>query len=373
MKCHDVREALSAHRASGTTLTERALVEAHLRQCVECLQAEARLQQAAVARGVVPRALLDSLALHRALLTVAITVTGRVSAAVMRATGRGIGHFAYVGRRLRALLTGAVTLTGRASVSVMWATGHGIGQFVAWIVRLRGLLVIRFRSCMRAVSIVTEAIIGCAERSALLLRSFPASLLGPSVRGVGVVLGLAFVLHGLQWTGARQHVQSAPPSGPGLERTQVVSFPPLPPVIPSVEATSAAPTTPWIDEPRQSLPRSVASLPQRASTRGAARESPGPTPPVAHRGALVTHVVGRLAARERAVSEGEFTALLARVGGTELDRQPGVTSTTIEVAVPQDRYDDFTRGLTRLGTWQLEAARSPLPDPVHMTILLVSK
>jgi hypothetical protein len=40
----------------------------------------------------------------------------------------------------------------------------------------------------------------------------------------------------------------------------------------------------------------------------------------------------------------------------------------VEVVVPQDRYDDFALGLSRLGTWHLEAVRSPLPDAVHMTI-----
>lgn len=36
--------------------------------------------------------------------------------------------------------------------------------------------------------------------------------------------------------------------------------------------------------------------------------------------------------------------------------------------VPQSRYNEFVDGLACIGSWQLEAARFPLPDAVHMTI-----
>jgi hypothetical protein len=84
--------------------------------------------------------------------------------------------------------------------------------------------------------------------------------------------------------------------------------------------------------------------------------------------ASATHVVGRLAARDRTAAERDFTVLLEGVGGTELGRHHRVTFTAVAVVVPQSRYDEFARGLARLGSWQLEAARSPLPDAVHMTI-----
>jgi len=60
--------------------------------------------------------------------------------------------------------------------------------------------------------------------------------------------------------------------------------------------------------------------------------------------------------------------LLADVGGTELGRTYRVGFTAVEVAVPQFRYNEFTDGLGRIGSWRLEAARFPLPDAVHMTI-----
>ena len=38
------------------------------------------------------------------------------------------------------------------------------------------------------------------------------------------------------------------------------------------------------------------------------------------------------------------------------------------VGGPILRYNEFGDGLARIGSWQLEAARFPLPDAVHMTI-----
>jgi hypothetical protein len=84
--------------------------------------------------------------------------------------------------------------------------------------------------------------------------------------------------------------------------------------------------------------------------------------------APASSVVGRLSARSRAVAESDLTALLVGVNGVEIGRQRHPTFVAVRVVVAHSRYDDFTRGLTRIGAWQLEAARSPLPDTVHMTI-----
>ena len=82
------------------------------------------------------------------------------------------------------------------------------------------------------------------------------------------------------------------------------------------------------------------------------------------------HVVGRLSAKNAGAAQRDFIALLADVGGAELGRSHGVRFTAIEVTVPQSRYNEFADGLARIGSWRLEAARFPLPDAVHMTILV---
>jgi hypothetical protein len=148
-----------------------------------------------------------------------------------------------------------------------------------------------------------------------------------------------------------------------------VSFLPRPPVAPSVEPNVAAPAAPRIDGPRQSPSKAPAFPSQRLPVR----EAPALPAPVPERVAPVTDVVGRLAAKDRTAVERDFTALLAGVGGSELGRQHRGAFTAVEVVVPQSRYNDFARGLTRLGSWQLEAARSPLPDAVHMTIRVSEK
>lgn len=463
MKCHDAREGFSALRGGGTSLTEWALVEAHLRQCAECRQEEARLQQVIAPRRVTqPRALLDSLgkamevtrtrvtrsatlmvrlrplptpalkpaprAIARviqaaglgvghstdliarlcavlaatlgliarasarvipaigcgisesldliarlgAVLAAALTLTARASADVIPAIGRGIGHSADLIARLRAVLAAALTLTARASAAVIRTIGRDITRLVEWITRLSASLAIRFRSSVRASANVIQAIRHRITRSAkrtVRLGSVPANPLKTSVRAVGVVLVLALVLYTLQWTPQpRQHVRSTAAPGPRLEPTQVVSFLPLPPVAPAVEPNSTAPAAPPIDGPRHSPSKASGSASQRVSARAAAREAPALPAPVPERVAPVMDVVGRLAAKDRTAAERDFTALLSGVGGTELGRHHRVTFTAVEVVVPQSRYGEFARGLARLGSWQLEAARSPLPDAVHMTI-----
>ena len=406
MECHDAREGFSALRDGGTSLTEWALVEAHLRQCAECRR-EARLQQEAAAPRVTPpRALLDSLgkamevtrtgvarsatlmvrlrplptpalkpapgaiarviqaaglgvghstdliARLRAVLAATLGLIGRASARVIPAIGRGIGESVDLIARLRAVLAAALGLTARAIISAVHAIGHGITSLVDWITRLSASLAIRFRSAARVAP----------------LRSLPAITLKTSVRAAGLVLVLAFVLYMLQWTpGPRQHVRSTAALGPTLEPAEAVSFSPPPPVAPSVEPNSVVPAAPQIDGPRQSPSRDSASASQRVSARAAAREAALPAPVPEHV-ASATHVVGRLAARDRTAAERDFTVLLEGVGGTELGRHHRVTFTAVAVVVPQSRYDEFARGLARLGSWQLEAARSPLPDAVHMTI-----
>jgi hypothetical protein len=316
-----------------------------------------------------PAALLVPL---RAFLTAALTLAARASAAVIQAIGRGIGQSADLIARLRAVLAAALTLAARVSAAVTQAIGRGITRVVAWIPRLRALLVIRFRLSVRASASMIEAIRHRITRSAkgtVWLRSLPAIPLKMSVGAVGVVLVLAFVLYTLPWTPQpRQHVRSTAAPGPRVEPTQIVSFLPLPAAAPSVEPNSVVPAAPQIDGPRQSLSRASASASPRVSARAAAREAPALPAPVPERVAPVTHVVGRLAAKDRSAAELDFTALLAGVGGTELGRHHRVTFTAVEVVVPQSRYNDFARGLARLGSWQLEAARSPLPDAVHMTI-----
>lgn len=81
-------------------------------------------------------------------------------------------------------------------------------------------------------------------------------------------------------------------------------------------------------------------------------------------------VVGRLLVKSRSGAVRDLAALLARAGGTTLSRQSGQKVTVVEGVVARSRYPTFARAVGRLGSWRIEAERSPLPDPVHVTVRL---
>jgi hypothetical protein len=356
MNCEDARCGLSALVGGPIGLTDWALLEAHLKQCPQCRQAEAHLRQLAAASHPVtpPRAVLASLRKATALARIEAP---RATADVMRAAGRAVGRFG--------------DLTGR----------------------IRTSLAIPLRSSFAAMANALEAV-----RRTIRFR--------PSGQAVGVVLALAFTLYALQGTDGPQLARPTPPPrtelGPTrLEPAQVESprleperlepaplepvqaepaqaepaqlAPSLPAPAPSVEKKTAPAAPPRANErrpaPSEAPPRAAALSPPDVSASepvGEVASSP-PTmlaePPVS-----ATHVVGRLSAKNPRAVQRDFIALLADVGGTELGRSQQVRFTAVEVVVPQSRYNEFADGLARIGSWRLEAARFPLPDAVHMTI-----
>jgi hypothetical protein len=411
MNCEDARDGLSALVGGQIGLTEWALLEAHLKQCAECRQAEAHLRQLAAASQPVtrPRAVVASLrkamelarigvtssaalvVCCRALLTAAARdLAPRATAGVMRAFGLAVGHSADLMARIRASLASAHELAARTIASALQAFGLGITRSVAEVAHLRASLAIPLRSSVAAMVNALEAV------RASITRSVGRTLrLRASVQAVGVVLALAFTVYALQRTDGPQQLARPPaPPHPGLgptrlepaqvesarleptrlepaqaEPAQLVPSPPAP----SAEKKTVSGAPPRTVERRQAPsgapPRAAALSPPDVSASGPVRgvASSPPTlpsePPVS-----ATHVVGRLSAKNPGAAARDFIALLTDVGGTELGRSHGVRFTAIEVIVPQSRYNDFADGLARIGSWRLEAARVPLPDAVHMTI-----
>jgi hypothetical protein len=81
-------------------------------------------------------------------------------------------------------------------------------------------------------------------------------------------------------------------------------------------------------------------------------------------------VVGRLQVKSRSGAERDLAALVAKAGGTTVSRQRGDKITVIEAVVPNPSYGKFAEGLSRIGSWQIEAGRTRLPDPVRVTVRL---
>jgi hypothetical protein len=371
MNCEDARDGLSALVGGPIGLTDWALLEAHLKQCAQCRQAEARLRQlAAASHPVTPsRAMLASL--RKAMEIARIGATGSTALVVRRralptaaARELTVGRSGDLMARIRASLASARAVATRPIASALEAFALGITRVVKRTIRFR-----------------------------------------PSVQAVGVVLALAFMLYALQGTDGPQQLAPPPaPPPPGLEPTRfepaqlesarleptrlepaqaepvqvepaqaepVQLAPSLP--APSVEKKTVSGGPPRTDErrraPSEAPPRAAALFPPDVSASEPVREvaSSPPTllsePPVS-----AAHVVGRLSAKNPRAAQRDFIALLADVGGTELGRSHRVSFTAVEVVVPQSRYNEFADGLARIGSWRLEAARFPLPDAVHMTI-----
>jgi len=427
MNCEDARDWFAALLGGRIGLTEWALVEAHLRQCAECQQEEARLQQLATARRFVtpPRAVLASLGKtmevtrigvtrsialvvrRRALLTAAaLELTPRAIAGVMQAVSLGIGHSADRIARLRALLAIALELAARPIAGAIQAIGLGITRSVAGIAHLPALLAIPLRLSVRAVANAIEALrldIGHSADLIARLRALLAIALELTARtiagaiqaiGLGITRSVAGIAHRpallaiplrLSVRAMANAIEAARlgitrsvkrailfrPSERAAGAVLALAFalyalPFLPP--PSVEQGRVARAPSRIDDPRQSPSRAAALSSPRVPASEAARGAS--LRPVPVRGSLVsaTHVVGRLLANDRSAAERDFTALLASVGGTELGRRHRLRFTAVEVIVPQFRYNEFADGLARIGSWRLRAACFPLPDAVHMTI-----
>jgi hypothetical protein len=81
-------------------------------------------------------------------------------------------------------------------------------------------------------------------------------------------------------------------------------------------------------------------------------------------------VVGRLLVKSRSGAERDVAALLARAGGTSVIRQRGPTITVVKGVIPHSNYGSFAKGLRGIGSWRLEAERSPLPNLLHVTVRL---
>ena len=342
MTCEDAREGLSALVRRPIGLTDWALLEAHLRQCAQCRQAEARLRQLAVASHPVTP---SSLASARAFAV-------RSVASALEDFGLGITRVvAEVAHLLRASM--AIPLTSSvAVVNALEAVRRNITRSVKRTIRFR-----------------------------------------PSVQAVGAVLALAFTVCALRGADGPQQLEPAPVASALLEPTRLEP--------PQAEPAQAEPVhaAPVQTEPAQAAPAQLASsLPApsvgKKTVSGEPRHAPSEAPPraaplappdvstsepvreaasspptvLSEPPVSAAHVVGQLSAKNPRAAQRDFVALLADVGGTELGRSHRVSFTAVDVVVPQSRYNEFADGLARIGSWRLEAARFPLPDAVHMTI-----
>lgn len=300
--CHAAREWFSALVRGKVGLTERALVEAHVRQCADCLQELERLQQTGLRhrrgrlRGqLLPTPLKWSAGVAALILLTALAIyTFRRSPELQEARRQGSGPASY-----------------RAE-----APERGPRQSPATA-----------RSAIQPETLPPPAPVLAAPRPPA--GSAPAESTPPTPPQPA------------QSTGARE--DNSPRAG--ASRLQ--------------QAASAA-STPGPERQETTSTKRVAPAPSE-------RQEPVSESPSAPLSPAMDVVV-QLSVKDRSVAERDLDRLLARVGGTTLGRQRGFT---FMLVVPQSSYGEFTRGLAQIGSWQMEAGRPSLPDPVHVVVRLI--
>jgi hypothetical protein len=364
MTCEAAREGLSALVRGPIGLTDWALLEAHLRQCAPCRQAEAHLRQLAVASHPVTssRGVRASLRKAMELVRIGAASSTALVASALADFGLGIARVvAEVAHLLRASM--AIPLMWSvAVVNALEAVRRNIGRSVRRTIRFR-----------------------------------------PSVQAVGAVLALAFTVCALRGADGPQQLEPARVASAPLEPTRLEP-PQAAPVLDEPAQAALVQTEPAQaalvqTEPAQTAPvQPASSLPapsvEKKTVSGGRRQVPSEAPPraaplappdvsaselvrevvsspptlLSEPPVSAAHVVGQLSPKNPRAAQRAFFALLADVGGTELGRSDRVRFTAVDVVVPQSRYSEFADGLARIGSWRVEAARVPLPDAVHMTI-----
>lgn len=113
---------------------------------------------------------------------------------------------------------------------------------------------------------------------------------------------------------------------------------------------AAAPPAPAAEARREALAKLEAP-----------RAQPMPAPP---------DVVARLGTPERDTAARALAALAARLGGAETGRRTAGDTLTVDLAIPRERYADFTREVARLGDYRLDTAPASLPETVRIAVHL---
>jgi hypothetical protein len=170
---------------------------------------------------------------------------------------------------------------------------------------------------------------------------------------------LGFGMYGLQrrFEDTLGHLRTAPPTAVPLNRSTVQSR-----VEPSPPDLAAPPT---ITPPVEPEPQNAVQT-RRVPRERAAKPEP-PVEPVVLVPASGTDITIQLSVPDRRAAERDVRALLARLGGTNLNRK---TASTMMLVVPRSSFGALTRGLAQIGAWQIDSDPGSLPDPVHVAVRL---
>ena len=351
MDCQDARAQLVLLVRGGLGLTELAILDLHLKHCVACSWELDRLRSAHHPGGPVVQGLV---------LTTPLRLATEAASGVIAVTRLAKGRLPGLLARARFSMNAVGGASARLANDVREVLGNRFSRLIA-----RAVTHVTWR---RARMGLTSAA-GIALMSALVLYVV-GQLTAPPTPATGR-------------PGApsprppiapfRAAVSAAPPTliEPSTPADELVAVGP-PVARPDATVASAAPTVP------ERLPARVSPRPAGPKGSSASRSlADGPGPPVPAPEAPevadvlgVPDVIGRLAVTNIRAAERDLTALLERLGGTDVARQRGHTSTALHAVVPRSGYAELSRGLAAMGVWLVEAQRSSLPDGIRITIRL---
>lgn len=384
MNCEDARE-LSAAGWRKVGLTELALMQAHLRHCVECRDhvrsratprpprpAATLADTAARLRALAATSTLAGRARLRALLAVGPALTARAGAAVGEAARRGRALSARAGTAVATRArVGAEALRAIPSVRAPWRDLPArvrarlplppAGR-VAWLVLLAALGLYAAQDALQQrpgtpTEPTGEATFAAVRAPSLPDPGAPLDAEPPATADTG-----ALAVAGAASPGPEQSASRPAP--------QFVSIP-LALNGPHGGSAGGPPAqSPAVEAPQSPRVTAAAPKPEPAKAQRPAPshvETPAPEP-APRRVPGTAHVAGQLSVKNRQAVERDLTALLARTGGTLVGTGQDGKVMFVDAVVPQSGYEEFTRGLTRIGSWRIEAERSPLPEDVHLTI-----
>ncbi len=211
MNCHDAREGFRALLHGGMGLTEWALLDAHVRQCVECRKERESVQEVLNSRQQVTpsRALLHCLSqmidsTHlgttsfaarlprvRVLLSISLTVSGQAAVRMIEASRVGVTWLVGLLTRVRSLLPKLFKLFVWVAAIVIEGTGFVVTGFADLLARLRSSLTIAGQGVARAAIEAARAGVTRLFDVLLLVRGLLPVLLKLSERAAANAMGAA--------------------------------------------------------------------------------------------------------------------------------------------------------------------------------------
>jgi Putative zinc-finger len=376
MNCQDARESLSMLLDGDLGLTERIPLEQHVNACAECRQKLADLQIArAREEKPTPRPVHDwwlSLAHRRSPIS-----QWWPTLAHWRPTLNhwrpALGHWRpTLGHWRPTVSTG---LIGRARGVIR--TDHAAGRLRRFVVERFERISPKHLAAAAAVPLVIAVAIFAFERGFTVgtssMRQRPSSAPLAMRNSPPPAAPTDSAIPALSPPAPALPAPSTPPqapSAPAQSPTSKVAFVPKvtetkeveKPAITKPAPVKAAPSQPAETVRKGSLAAAHPAVPAKANNAGAGVVA------AASARMRTVDVVGRLQVKNRSEAERDLAALLSRAGGKSVSRQRGPSVTVVEAAVPHASYGKFSQGLVRLGSWRLEAERSPLPDLVQVSV-----